>query len=158
MRKHLAAFFIAIAMLVAIISNTTVANHAENLGLSVAEQQVPDTELKRVQILASRGELRTMDVIATAYDLSYDSCEKYPDDDAYGITATGTFAKEGTIAVDPDIIPLNTRIYIPDLNIIGVAEDVGGAIVGHRIDIFMNNHSDAINFGRKKMRIYLLGR
>ena len=51
-----------------------------------------------------------------------------------GTTATGTTVQKGTVAVDPSVIPLGTRMYIPGYGD-GVAEDTGGAIVGNIIDL-----------------------
>ena len=42
-------------------------------------------------------------------------------------TATGTYPRRGTIAVDPDVIPLGTKLYVPGYGY-GVAEDTGGAV------------------------------
>lgn len=64
-----------------------------------------------------------------------------------GVTATGTIATAGrTIAVDPDVIPLGSTVLID--NVEYIAEDVGGAIDGERIDIFVSSHSEAIKRGR----------
>jgi 3D (Asp-Asp-Asp) domain-containing protein len=52
----------------------------------------------------------------------------------YGVTATGTTVQKGTVAVDPSVIPLGTRMYIPGYGY-GVAEDTGGAIIGNIIDL-----------------------
>jgi 3D (Asp-Asp-Asp) domain-containing protein len=51
-----------------------------------------------------------------------------------GRTATGTTVRKGTVAVDPRVIPLGTRMYIPGYGA-GVAEDTGGAIIGSMIDL-----------------------
>ncbi len=51
-----------------------------------------------------------------------------------GTTATGTTVQKGTVAVDPSVIPLGTRMYIPGYGY-GVAEDTGGAIIGNIIDL-----------------------
>jgi 3D (Asp-Asp-Asp) domain-containing protein len=51
-----------------------------------------------------------------------------------GITATGTTVQKGTVAVDPSVIPLGTRMYIPGYGY-GVAADTGGAIIGNIIDL-----------------------
>lgn len=51
-----------------------------------------------------------------------------------GTTATGTTVRKGTVAVDPRVIPLGTRMYIPGYGY-GVAEDTGGAISGRIIDL-----------------------
>ncbi|MBD1371240.1 G5 domain-containing protein [Hazenella sp. IB182357] len=55
-------------------------------------------------------------------------------------TATGTWPKKGTIAVDPNVIPLGTRLYVPGYGY-GVAEDTGGAIKGNKIDLFFPTRS-----------------
>ncbi len=51
-----------------------------------------------------------------------------------GVTATGTTVQKGTVAVDPSVIPLGTRMYIPGYGY-GVAEDTGSAIIGNIIDL-----------------------
>jgi 3D (Asp-Asp-Asp) domain-containing protein len=51
-----------------------------------------------------------------------------------GTTATGTAVRKGTVAVDPRVIPLGTRMYIPGYGY-GVAEDTGGAVIGNIIDL-----------------------
>lgn len=63
-------------------------------------------------------------------------------------TASGTIPRQGrTVAVDPDIIPLGSTIVINGHSFI--AEDVGGAVNGNHIDVFFNEHQDALNFGVK---------
>jgi len=72
------------------------------------------------------------------------------------ITATGTKTRWGVIAVDPRIIPYGTKVYIPQFDQVFVAEDTGGAIKGNKIDIYMNDRSSAINWGRRTIDIYVL--
>jgi len=96
---------------------------------------------------------------ATAYDAS--SCGKSPSHPAYGITATGRRAGYGIVAVDPSIIPLGTKLYIESADgsyVYGtaIAADTGGAIKGNRIDLCFNTRSEAINFGRRQMKVYIL--
>ena len=70
-------------------------------------------------------------------------------------TATGTQAKAGrTIAVDPTVIPYGTKIKIGKN--IYTAEDCGGGIKGKHIDIYFDSHSDAVNFGKQKKKVYKL--
>ena len=52
----------------------------------------------------------------------------------WGTTATGTTVRKGTVAVDPRVIPLGTRMNIPGDGD-GVAEDTGGASKGNIIDL-----------------------
>ena len=70
-------------------------------------------------------------------------------------TATGTIPKRGTIAVDPRVIPLGTRIYVPGYGY-GVAEDTGGAVNGRIIDLFFETRKEAINWGRRTVQIRIL--
>ena len=73
------------------------------------------------------------------------------------ITYTGTVPKVGhTIAVDPKVIPLGSRVYIPQFNKIFIAEDCGSAIKGNRIDIFMNTYDECMEWGYKDITIIIL--
>ena len=70
-----------------------------------------------------------------------------------GNTASGKKAKaDRTIATDPKVIPLGTEVVINKK--IYIAEDTGGAINGNRIDVFFDSHSDALDFGRQKAKVY----
>ena len=72
-----------------------------------------------------------------------------------GITATGTKAGYGTIAVDPSVIPFGTQLYIPGYGY-GVAADTGGAIKGNKIDLCYETKNDAFSWGRRSVTIYIL--
>lgn len=98
---------------------------------------------------------------ATAYDLSFESCGKYPGDPYYGITSWGVKARYGVVAVDPKVIPYGTKMYIESADgqyVYGyaVAGDCGGAIKNKRIDLFYNTHSECMNFGRRTINVYFL--
>lgn len=81
-------------------------------------------------------------------------------DGSGSITATGTLAREGVIAVDPRVIPLGTTVYVKgDYRDIGVcyAEDTGGAIKGNIIDVYLEGTLEQLfEFGRRNMRVYIL--
>lgn len=72
-----------------------------------------------------------------------------------GITATGVRAGHGIAAVDPDVIPLGTRLYIPGYGV-AVAADTGGMIEGDMIDLCMEDYGSAIEFGRRDVKVYVL--
>lgn len=76
-------------------------------------------------------------------------------------TATGMAVRYGVVAVDPSVIPLGSRLYIEGANgtwIYGtaVAADTGGAVKGNKIDLYVESYSDAINFGRRTAKVYIL--
>ena len=93
-----------------------------------------------------------LDVVATCYG---------PSDGTTGtITATGTKAREGIIAVDPKTIPLGSKVYVTssyrDLGVL-TAEDTGGFIKGNRIDVYLNGTlQELLQFGRRDMRVYII--
>jgi len=60
-----------------------------------------------------------------------------------------------TIAVDPTIIPYGSIVYIEGMGYY-IAEDCGGSIKGNRIDIYVNNHKEAIAFGKQTRNIWIM--
>lgn len=114
--------------------------------------QPAEAELSGETITTSGGQVLTyvdvLSVEATAY------C-------GGGTTATGTPARYGAIAVDPDVIPYGTRMYIvsDDGNWIygeATAEDCGGAINGNIIDLYFDSYNTCIQFGRRNCTVYIL--
>ena len=88
---------------------------------------------------------------ATAYCPCEKCCGKTD-----GITASGAKATEGvTIAADTNVLPMGTRVYIEGLGY-RVVQDRGGAIQGAKIDIFYQNHNDALQFGRKTVEVTII--
>ncbi len=90
---------------------------------------------------------RAMYVLATGYS-AYD-----PGNSKH--TASGTLVRHGVIAVDPDVIPLGTRVFIPGYGR-ATAEDVGGDIKGRRIDVAFDTHEEAMIFGRRDLEIIII--
>ena len=72
-----------------------------------------------------------------------------------GITATGLRARKGIVAVDPRIIPLGTKLYIPGYGE-ALAADTGGWIKNDRIDLCFESLEECFRFGRRKIRVYLV--
>jgi 3D (Asp-Asp-Asp) domain-containing protein len=69
-----------------------------------------------------------------------------------GRTALGVPVRVGVVAVDPKVIPLGTRLHIPGYGA-GLAADVGTAIKGRIIDLWMPNHAAARKWGRRTVTI-----
>jgi len=138
----------------------------EVVGEEIVKEAVPQIIERgtRSVHVSSRGKFRykkAITMIATAYDLSYESTGKRPGDKYYGITASGTKVRKGVVAVDPRVIPLGTKLYVESLD--GskdygfcVAEDTGSAIKGNRIDLFFNSAEEVKRFGRRQVKVYIL--
>jgi 3D (Asp-Asp-Asp) domain-containing protein len=90
-------------------------------------------------------------VKATAYTAYCKGCS--------GITKTGinlrVNPKRRVIAVDPKVIPLGTKVYVEGFGK-AVAADIGGAIKGKRIDVFIPNKKRAVKFGVKKLKVTII--
>jgi len=71
------------------------------------------------------------------------------------LTAIGTGVRWGVIAVDPNVIPLGSTVYIPAFGQTFIAEDTGGMIKGNRIDVFFNHGDQARTWGRKNIEVYV---
>lgn len=100
---------------------------------------------------------RVLSSTLTAYTAGKESTGKTPTHPAYGITRSGSKAEEGrTVAVDPSIIPLGSTVLIEGIGI-RKAEDTGSAIRGARIDVYMNDLKEAVQFGVKKnVKVFVL--
>jgi 3D (Asp-Asp-Asp) domain-containing protein len=71
-----------------------------------------------------------------------------------GATATGMEAGWGTVAVDPAVIPLGTKMYVPGYGD-GVAADTGTAVQGSMIDLWFPTCAEALAWGRRMVTITL---
>ncbi|UYG93668.1 LysM peptidoglycan-binding and 3D domain-containing protein [Cytobacillus firmus] len=98
---------------------------------------------------AKKGKVLT--VTATAYTASCEGC--------IGITKTGVNLidnpDEKVIAVDPDVIPLGSKVFVEGYGY-ATAEDIGGGINGHEIDVFIPGEQDALQWGRKDVKVTIL--
>lgn len=97
------------------------------------------------------GSARTLSCLGTAY-----SCDGRP-----GVTATGTIVHIGTVAVDPKVIPLGSKMYIVSDDgkyVYGfcTAEDTGGLIKGNRVDLYFNTTAECFQFGARRVTVYVL--
>jgi 3D (Asp-Asp-Asp) domain-containing protein len=69
-------------------------------------------------------------------------------------TFTGVYPQVGTIAVDPQVIPLGTRMWVEGYGY-GIAQDTGGLIKGNIIDLFMDTEAECWQWGRRFVKVYL---
>ncbi|WP_339176050.1 3D domain-containing protein [Solibacillus sp. FSL R5-0691] len=94
---------------------------------------------------------KTIKMSATAYTASCKGCS--------GITKTGLNLRKNpslkVIAVDPKIIPLGSKVWVEGYGI-AVAGDIGSAIKGKKIDVFISKKATAKNWGRKTVTVKIL--
>ena len=104
----------------------------------------------RTEVTTSTGNfvyVRSLTMNATAYSAQQAVLSNY--------TATGIPAVRGVVAVDPRVIPLGTRLYIPGYGH-ALAADTGRDIIGNRIDLCFDTVREAIVFGRQNIKVYIL--
>lgn len=80
-----------------------------------------------------------------------------PDEhDVGNITYTGVTVRTGTVAVDPNVIPLGSLLYVENYGF-AIAADIGGAIKGNRIDLFSwESGSQALHYGLQPVKVWVL--
>lgn len=108
--------------------------------------QIPVKEITGTDKTKELSYGNALSMEATGYSRFDPGCGNY--------TATGEYLRYGIAAVDPDVIPLGTDLYIEGYGH-AVALDTGGAIVGHRIDLAFDSHQEALNWGRRNVTVYI---
>jgi 3D (Asp-Asp-Asp) domain-containing protein len=93
---------------------------------------------------------------STAYTLSTSCTGRLPSHPLWGVTASGMMAGVGIVAVDTNVIPFHTRMYIEGYGF-AVAGDRGSAIRGNMVDVFFDTMAEARQWGRKHgVRVWIL--
>jgi 3D (Asp-Asp-Asp) domain-containing protein len=93
----------------------------------------------RFDAAPASGAGRQISVSSTAYCLR-------------GFTSRGTSVSYGTVAVDPRIIPMGSKVYIPGYGW-GRALDVGGGVRGNTIDVWLPTVGQCMQWGRRSVTI-----
>lgn len=105
--------------------------------------------------ITSRGQVvrytKMLVMTATGYNAGPESCGP----NAKGITRTGHRATYGVVAVDPRVIPLGTRLYVEGYGF-ARALDTGSAIKGKKIDLCFDTYREALMYGKRKIKVYIL--
>ena len=105
-----------------------------------------------MQVMADK----TITATVTHYTLAYNECGKRPTDKHYGVTASMKKAVEGTTIAMSKKYPFGTRVKIEGFPWVFTVQDRGGKITGDRVDIFVKNKKQALNFGKRKLKITIL--
>ena len=127
---------------------------AVGIGRKPVEEETGLPVIGNGRITLPTGEVLTYDRVITSLATAY--CDK-------GLTATGTQARVGAIAVDPDVIPYGTRMFIVSKDgayVYGLAtaEDCGSPdhIYDTRIDLHFDTYRECRAFGARYCRVYFL--
>ncbi len=80
----------------------------------------------------------------------------------HGTMANGQYTREGSLAVDPNVIRLGTKVRLAAISSTPVnvdgsvysASDTGRDIRGNRVDIWMRSCDRALKFGRRLVRLF----
>lgn len=73
------------------------------------------------------------------------------------VTATGQnlLTNPMAVAVDPNVIPLGTRLYVEGYGE-AIASDTGGAIKGNIVDVHFSTYEQCIQWGRRQVKVTIL--
>ena len=108
--------------------------------VAVIAEQAPTAPVAAAPAAAA-GARDSLTVVSTGYSIQ-------------GRTATGLPTGWGVVAVDPNVIPLGTRLTIPGYGE-GIAADTGGAVQGNMIDLWFPTRAQALAWGRRTVTIGL---
>ena len=127
-----------------IIKTNQVLNVSADEATATAQEE-PTSETEEPNVV------KTFKVTATAYTANCRGCS--------GVTSTGVNLKKNpdakVIAVDPDVIPLGTKVWVEGYGE-AVAADTGGSIKGNKIDVFIPSKSEAYSWGRRTVTVKIL--
>lgn len=122
-------------------------------GISNAESRI--NELNK-PIVDNSADIATGTIGNVVKTLTMESTAYY----GHGTTALGLKPVRNpnglsTIAVDPNVIPLGTKVYVSGYGL-AIAADTGGAIKGNIIDVFLNSYEECYSWGRKQVTVQIL--
>ena len=120
----------------------------ETESLSNEIVRLQETIIELEQALEEQPQWTSLGVFKiTAYGIDCLGCT--------GITKSGTVPEVGrTIAVDPTVIPLGSKVLIDGQ--VYIAEDTGGAIQGKIIDLFYDTEQESAEYGVQYKEVYIL--
>lgn len=104
----------------------------------------------------TEGQVRYEIFEVTAYTAGIESTGKRKGDPGYGITASGKQVRENHTIACPRSMDFGTKVYIPFFDNVFTCEDRGSSITEGKLDVFMQNLTDALEFGRRKLAVQIL--
>lgn len=154
-RYRLKPRFYAITLSATLLAAGLACAHIDNVCSERAPMMLESQEHRAYIHLEEEPEEPALEYLGEYKVTHYCSCEECTGK-TDGITFTGTAATEGrTVAVDPKVIPLGSEVVLNGENYI--AEDIGGAIKGNRIDVYVESHEEAKELGVYYAPVYMEG-
>lgn len=131
-----------------LLNSSTAINMAKK-GISNAKSRISELNAPTVPTTST-------DVGTAIKTLTMESTAYY----GHSITASGLKPVRNpngisTIAVDPNVIPLGTKVYVSGYGL-AIAADTGGAIKGNIIDVFLNTREECMSWGRRQVTVQIL--
>ena len=135
-----------------LLNSSKIINMARD-GISNAESRINELNKPSVDNSADIATGTIGNVVKT---LTMESTAYY----GHGTTALGLKPVRNpnglsTIAVDPNVIPLGTKVYVSGYGL-AIAADTGGAIKGNIIDVFLNSYEECYSWGRRQVTVQIL--
>ena len=131
-----------------LLNSSTTINMAKE-GISNAKAKISELNAPSIPTTGTTvGEaIKTLSMESTAYY-------------GHGITASGLKPVRNpdgisTIAVDPNVIPLGSKVYVSGYGL-AIAADTGGAIKGNIIDVYLNSYEECMSWGRRQVTVQIL--
>ena len=135
-----------------LLNSSKIINMARD-GISNAESRI--NELNK-PIVDNSADIATGTIGNVVKTLTMESTAYY----GHGTTALGLKPVRNpnglsTIAVDPNVIPLGTKVYVSGYGL-AIAADTGGAIKGNIIDVFLYSYEECYSWGRRQVTVQIL--
>jgi 3D (Asp-Asp-Asp) domain-containing protein len=121
----------------------------------VLEQRGSDVEILFDQLDKVEKANEQLEFEVSAYTAGYESTQKHRDDEWYGVTASGTYVKEGRTIACPPSFEFGTKLNIEGVGL-RICEDRGGAIESGHLDLYMDSLEKALKFGRQTLLVEIL--
>lgn len=131
-----------------LLNSSTTINMAKN-GISNAKARIDELNTPAVPTTGTEvgTAIKTLTMESTAY---------------YGHATTASGLKPvrnpdgiSTVAVDPNVIPLGSKVYVSGYGV-AIAADTGGAIKGNIIDVYLNSYEECMSWGRRQVTVQIL--
>lgn len=120
---------------------------------SILKTQLDDANKVKLQLQQRLSKMKYFQV--SAYTSGYESTQKSKGDVGYGITASGTYVKEGRTIACPPSLKFGTKLNIEDIGL-RVCEDRGQGITSGKLDLYVESLSNALSFGKKTLMVEIL--